>query len=50
MLWKGLVQYKDSRDNSAEHVKAVNEWVFETYGNNATLVPAWDGLLMVVKQ
>lgn len=49
-LWKGLVQFKESRDNSAEHVKAVNEWVFETYGNNATLIPAWDGLLMVVKE
>ncbi len=49
-LWKGLVQFKEPRDNSAKHVQAVNEWVFETYGNSATLIPAWDGLLMVVKE
>ncbi len=48
-LWKGLVQYENSRDNSAEHIKALNEWVFDTYGTNASMVPAWDGLLMVVK-
>ncbi|MBU3668505.1 MAG: hypothetical protein FGM57_00890 [Candidatus Taylorbacteria bacterium] len=49
-LWKGLVQYKDPRDNSAVHIQAVNEWVFETFGKNASMIPAWDGLLMVVKE
>jgi predicted O-methyltransferase YrrM len=48
-LWKGLVQYKESRDNSAEHIKALNEWVFETFGKNASLLPAWDGVTIVVK-
>lgn len=49
-LWKGLVPYKDSFDNNAEHVKALNEWIFKTFGTHATLIPAWDGLTMVVKE
>lgn len=49
-LWKGLVPYKESFDNNAEHIKALNEWVFKTFGTSATLIPAWDGLTMIVKK
>ncbi len=53
-LWKGLVQYENSHDNSAVHMRNFNTWIFKEYGNNewfiASFVPAWDGLIMVVKK
>lgn len=49
-LWKGLVAFKDPRDNSAVHIQALNEWIFETYGRQASIIPAWDGVVMVVKE
>lgn len=53
-LWKGLVQYEKSHDNSANHMRNFNSWVFKEYGNNAwftaSFVPAWDGLIMIVKK
>lgn len=49
-LWKGLVQYKDSKDNGAEHIRKFNTWIFKEYGSCASMIPAWDGLLMVVKK
>ena len=48
-LWKGLVQFPISHDNSAEHIKNFNTWIFSEYGSNVSFVPAWDGLLLVVK-
>jgi O-methyltransferase len=48
-LWKGLVQFPNSHDNSAEHIKNFNTWIFDEYGSNVSFVPAWDGLLLVVK-
>ena len=48
-LWKGLVQYKDSHDNTAEHLKKFNSWIFDTYTTYASFVPAWDGLVLVIK-
>lgn len=55
-LWKGLVQYPISHDNSAEHMKNFNTWIFKGAtadesgcGFTASFVPAWDGLIMVVK-
>jgi O-methyltransferase len=49
-LWKGLVQYTESRDNSAEHMQKFNEWLFTTYGTDVSIVPAWDGLTLVTKR
>ena len=53
-LWKGLVQYENSHDNGATHMRNFNSWVFKEYGNNkwftASFVPAWDGLIMIVKK
>jgi predicted O-methyltransferase YrrM len=53
-LWKGLVQYEKPHDNSAMHMRDFNSWVFKEYGNNkwftASFVPAWDGLIMIVKK
>jgi len=53
-LWKGLVQYQKPHDNSATHMRNFNTWVFKEYGNNewftASFVPAWDGLIMIVKK
>lgn len=49
-LWKGLVQYEDSRDNGAEHLKKFNMWLFDTYKDDVSIVPAWDGLTLVVKK
>jgi O-methyltransferase len=48
-LWKGLVQYKESHDNSAEYMKEFNAWLFENYTRNVSIVPAWDGLTLLVK-
>lgn len=56
-LWKGLVQYPNSHDNSAEHMKEFNTWIFRGVASHecnvaytASFVPAWDGLVMVVKK
>lgn len=53
-LWKGLVQYEKPHDNSAMRMRDFNSWVFKEYGNNkwftASFVPAWDGLIMIVKK
>lgn len=49
-LWKGLVQYKKPYDNGAEHIQKFNSWLFETYGEQVSIVPAWDGLTLVVKK
>jgi O-methyltransferase len=56
-LWKGLVQYDDCHDNSAEHMRNLNAWIFKgiaadecNVAYTASFVPAWDGLVMVVKR
>lgn len=56
-LWKGLVRYPNPHDNSAEHMKSFNTWIFNGIASDecnvvytASFVPAWDGLIMVVKK
>jgi predicted O-methyltransferase YrrM len=56
-LWKGLVLYPNSHDNSAEHMRNFNTWIFKGTASDecsvpyiASFVPAWDGLIMVVKK
>lgn len=48
-LWKGLVTYEHSGDNTAEHIKKFNEWMFTEFGRCVSFVPAWDGMLMCIK-
>lgn len=49
-LWKGLVKYDTPHDNGAEHMRAFNQWLADTYGRDAALIPAWDGMSMVFKR
>jgi predicted O-methyltransferase YrrM len=49
-LWKGLVAYPKPHDNGAMHVHQFNQWIMETYGNSCSIIPAWDGLSIVVKK
>ncbi|HEY1037704.1 MAG TPA: O-methyltransferase [Candidatus Paceibacterota bacterium] len=48
-LWKGLVQYENPSDNGANHLKNFNAWLHETYGADAAIVPAWDGVTLLYK-
>lgn len=48
-LWKGLVQYDNPADNGANHLKSFNAWLHETYGSDAAIVPAWDGVTLLYK-
>lgn len=48
-LWKGLVEYDDPHDNGAEHMQEFNKWLFEEFGDNAIMLPAWDGVGMIYK-
>lgn len=47
-LWASLVTYKNPHDSIAEIAKSFNEYVFEKMGNNAVIIPVWDGMTMVV--
>lgn len=49
-LWRGLPAEAQPEDNGAKHMKAFNAWLFKKYGKNASIVPAWDGLSIVVKK
>ncbi len=49
-LWKGLVSYDRPHDNGADHIKEFNIWLSESYGLQAVLIPAWDGLTLLVKK
>jgi predicted O-methyltransferase YrrM len=48
-LWKGLVQYNNTADNGAEHLKKFNQWLHQTYGENVCIIPAWDGISILYK-
>jgi predicted O-methyltransferase YrrM len=49
-LWRGLVADKHTADNGAKHLKAFNVWVAQKFGKQASIIPAWDGLTIVVKK
>ncbi len=49
-LWKGLVEYEDPHDNGASYIQELNDWIFETYGKDAMMLPAWDGVTAVFKK
>lgn len=49
VLWAGLVAYDDPGDNIGRHLQKFNQHVFERYGASACLIPAWDGVTLIVK-
>lgn len=49
-LWRGLAAASSPEDNGARHVQAFNKWLHLKYGRQATIVPAWDGVTIVVKK
>lgn len=38
-----------SLDNRTKNMKDFNEYVFSRYGQSACLIPAWDGVIMIIK-
>lgn len=49
-LWRGEVVNAESDSNLNNYIKEFNEWVFEKFGTNASIIPAWDGLTVIVKE
>jgi O-methyltransferase len=47
-LWTGLTA-EDTTEPRANYMKDFNDYVFEKFGGQACLIPAWDGVVMVVK-
>ncbi|MFA6548220.1 MAG: hypothetical protein WCT11_04795 [Candidatus Magasanikbacteria bacterium] len=47
-LWASIVTYKNSTDKTADTIKTFNEFIFSEMGKLATIIPAWDGMTMVV--
>lgn len=48
-LWRGEVS-SESDSNLTGYVREFNKWVFDTFGTNASIVPAWDGMTIIVKE
>ena len=49
ILWGGSVATGPSDDNITRALQDLNRWIFATYGAHASIVPAWDGMIMIVK-
>lgn len=49
VLWAGLVASPNPAGNGAKYMKEFNDYVFKKYGASASIIPAWDGVLMIVK-
>ncbi|MES3005750.1 MAG: O-methyltransferase [Patescibacteria group bacterium] len=49
-LWRGEVAGTDTQSNLTKYVQDFNEWVFEKFGENASIIPAWDGMTIIVKE
>ncbi|MEN9649249.1 MAG: hypothetical protein RL094_216 [Candidatus Parcubacteria bacterium] len=49
VLWAGIVAEEEPGDNIGRNLQKFNEDVFEKYGASACLIPAWDGVTMIVK-
>jgi len=47
-LWAGMVTYKNSANKNTEAIKLFNEYIFSEIGDRAVIIPAWDGVTMVV--
>lgn len=49
VLWAGLPTYKQPGDNTGHAVREFNEYVFDTYAAYASIIPAWDGMMLITK-
>lgn len=49
-LWRGEVTEANTDSNLTRYVKDFNTWVFEKFGASASIVPAWDGMTIIVKE
>lgn len=49
VLWAGLVANSNPSNNGAKYMKEFNDYVFKRFGTSACLIPAWDGVVMIVK-
>lgn len=47
-LWAGQAA-EDTDEPRANYMKDFNDHVFKTFGASACLIPAWDGVVMIVK-
>jgi O-methyltransferase len=50
VLWAGLVAYEHPGDNGGRHLRAFNELVSQKYADSMSIIPTWDGLMMIVKR
>lgn len=48
VLWRGLVADRSPLDTRAQELKKINEYVRIHY-KDSVIIPAWDGLMMIVK-
>lgn len=48
-LWGGEVAKEGIQNIAAEYMKDFNEYIFKKYKNNSYILPAWDGLTIVIK-
>ncbi len=47
-LWTGQAA-EETSEPRANYMKDFNEYVFKKFGGQACLIPAWDGVVMVIK-
>lgn len=47
-LWGGLVAETKGLDRTAQAIKEVGEYVSDKFGSNVAIIPAWDGVTMIV--
>lgn len=50
ILWAGLVAYENPGDNGGRHLRTFNQLVSEKYADSMSIIPTWDGLMMIVKK
>jgi predicted O-methyltransferase YrrM len=52
ILWRGNVvnSNPETMDNATRHLRKFNQWVFDTYKDRASVLPVWDGMIMIVKE
>lgn len=49
-LWGGAVVGSSTDSNITKNIQNFNTWIFETFGLQASIVPAWDGMTIIVKK
>lgn len=47
-LWASLVAFDNSGNKAGELIKEFNKFVFSKCGERAVIIPAWDGVTMIV--